>query len=79
MKNYVVAIFSAYQGDITQYKVSSESEFEAIKLAMIESCPNEDSKKSERDFQSSPHYPDNLEAQINYYSSGDLPVSVIEI
>jgi hypothetical protein len=57
MKNYVVGILSLFENNLEQFKVTAENEYEAVKIGMVEFCEDEESKKFEKEFQESEHYP----------------------
>lgn len=77
MRNYVVGILSMFENDLKLFKITAESEYEAVKKAMIEFCNDEDSKMNEIDWQNSDDYPKNIEEMISYYE--DVPFNIIEI
>lgn len=77
MRNYVVGILSMFENDLKLFKITAESEYEAVKKAMIEFCDDEDSKMNEIDWQNSDDYPKNIEEMISYYE--DVPFNIIEI
>ena len=77
MRNYVVGILSMFENDLKLFKITTESEYEAVKKAMIEFCDDEDSKMNEIDWQNSDDYPKNIEEMISYYE--DVPFNIIEI
>jgi DNA-binding protein len=78
MKNYVVALISFFDNDIKQLKVSAESEYEAVKKAVIE-FTSEEYKQSEIDFQNSEDYPKDIESLDEHFSNIEMDFSVIEI
>ena len=77
MRNYVVGILSMFENDLKLFKITAESEYEAVKKAMIEFCDDEDSKMNEIDWQNSDDYPKNIEEMIGCYE--DVPFNIIEI
>ncbi len=76
MKNYVVAIISFFDNEIKQFKITAESEYEAIKKGMIDLCESEESKQSERDYQNSEDYPKTIEEL--YYDEMDYSVTEVK-
>lgn len=79
MKNYIVAIISFFENNIKQFKIEAESEYEAVKKAMVEFCTTEDAKKSEIEFQNSGEYPIDIQELSFHYANCDMDFSVIEI
>lgn len=77
MKNYVVGIYSAYEGMVRLFKVVAENEYEAVKKGMIDIASNEESKQYEIDWQNSEEYPTDLEGLHSAYE--DSPFSVVEV
>ena len=78
MKNYVVAIISFFENKIKQFKVEAESEYEAVKKAMLE-FTSEEYRQDEIDHQNSEYYPNTIEEMKGYFPSCDMDFSVIEI
>lgn len=76
MKNYVVAIISFFDNEIKQFKIEAESEYEAVKKAMVE-FTGDKYKQSEIDWQKSEDYPTDLKELSEVQSEMDF--SVIEI
>mgnify|MGYP003542403740 FL=1 len=77
MRNYVVGILSMFENDLKLFKITAESEYEAVKKAMIEFCDDEDAKMCEIDWQNSDYYPKSIKEMINSYE--DIPFNIIEI
>ena len=77
MRNFVVGVLSTFENDLKLFKITAESEYEAVKKAMIEFCDDEDAKMYEIDWQNSDDYPKDLSGISNEYE--DLPFNVIEI
>lgn len=78
MKNYVVAIISFFENDIKQFKITAESEYEALKKGMVE-FTKEEYRQSEIDFQNSNEYPKDIDSLENLYHNSDMGFSIIEI
>lgn len=76
MKNYVVAIISFFDNKIKQFKIEAESEYEAVKKAMIEFA-GEKYRQSEIDWQKSEDYPTDLQGLEK--TQFEMDFSVIEI
>ena len=77
MKNYVVGILSMFENDLKLFKVTAESEYDAVKKGMIDFCPDEKGKQDEMQFQQSDVYPKTFEGLYAVYE--EIPFSVIEI
>ena len=77
MRNFVVGVLSTFENDLKLFKITAESEYEAVKKAMIDFCDDEYSKMHEIDWQNSDDYPKDLSGISNEYE--DLPFNVIEI
>ena len=77
MRNFVVGVLSTFENNLKLFKITAESEYEAVKKAMIEFCDDEDSKMNEIDWQNSDYYPKSIEEMINSYE--DIPFNIIEI
>lgn len=78
MKKFVVAIVSFFENEVKQFKIEAESEYEAVKKAMVEFTGDE-YKQSEIDLQNSKDYPQSIEEQNDYYLNCEMSFSVIEI
>ena len=78
MKNYVVAIISFFENNIKQFKVEADSEYDAVKKAMLE-FTSEEYRQDEIDFQKSKDYPQTIEEMNFHFGDCDMDVSVIEI
>lgn len=78
MKKYVVAYISFFDNDLVQIIIKAESEYEAIKKAMIELC-SEEYRQDEIDFQNDPEYPKTVEGQKRLAFNSDSMISAIEI
>jgi len=61
MKKYVVALISFFDNEIRQFKIEAESDYEAVKKAMVEFCDSEDGVKDQINWQNDPLFPVNLE------------------
>lgn len=79
MKNYVVGYLSFFENDLKQFKITAESDYEAIKKAMVEACSDEECKQSEIDWQSDESYPKDTESLIDMLYNSDVAINVIEI
>lgn len=77
MKNYVVGLLSLYENDLKLFKITAENEYEAVKKAMVEFCPDQHSKQAEIDWQNDSDYPKDFEGL--HYVYEEIPFSVIEI
>jgi len=77
MKNYIVGIFSSIHNKIKHFRVSSQSYYDAVKLAMIMFCSTDKEKSLEIEFQKSEDYPSDLCGLHSYYK--EITFSVIEI
>ena len=77
MKNYVVGILSMFENDLKLFKVTTKSEYEAVKIAMIMFNENQEARQAEIDWQNSEQYPDNYEDL--FYAYEETPFNVIEI
>lgn len=77
MKNYVVGILSLFENDLKLFKITAENKFEAVKKGMIEFCVDDESKKSEIDWQNSNEYPKDYDGL--FYAYEEVPFNVIEI
>lgn len=77
MRNYVVGILSMFENDLKLFKVVAESEYDAVKKAMVEFIPGPEGKQDEIDWQNSSDYPTDLKGL--YYVYEDFPFSVIEV
>jgi hypothetical protein len=77
---WVIAISNYLTGELTQYIVKDcDSEYSAIKSAILLSCASEESRLNESFFQSSKEYPSSAEDIIAYYNNADILISAIEI
>lgn len=79
MKNYVVALVSLFEGELKQFKIQSENEYEALKLACVEFWEKEEYKEDELDWQASDEYPQNYEDLKMCLINSDMFGNVIEI
>ena len=77
MRNFVVGVLSTFENNLKLFKITAESEYEAVKKAMIEFCDDEDAKMYEIDWQNSDDYPKSIEEMINCYE--DIPFNIIEL
>ena len=59
--------------------IQAESEYEAVKKAMVEAASKEEYKQDEIDWQASEDYPVNLEDLIEMLYNSDVAVNVIEV
>lgn len=75
MKNYIVAVISFFDNEIKQFEIVAESEYHAVKKAMIEFCHSEEGKKSEIEYQNSENYPTTLDDL--YYEEMDYSVTEV--
>lgn len=78
MKIYCVAILSFFDNEIHQFIITSNSPFNAVKLALLENC-NSEQKEAEIDWQNSDDYPTDLESLDDYLANGEIVFSVIKI
>ena len=74
----MVGYLSFFENEIVLTQVQAESEYEAIKVAMIE-ISSEETRQEEIEFQKSERYPENLDKLKEYYFDADLVVNVKEI
>lgn len=77
MKNYVVGILSLFENNLKQFKVTAENEYEAVKIAMVEFCDDEEGKRFEKEFQASEGYPTDYNGLWDVYE--EIPFNVIEV
>lgn len=77
MKKYVVGVLSMFENDLKLFKIEAESDYEAVKKAMVEFAANPESKQHEIDWQNSEDYPTDLEGLCRVYE--EVPFSVIEV
>lgn len=79
MKNYAVGYLTFFENELKMFKVQAESEYEAIKKAMVEAATKEEYKQDEIEWQESEKYPDNLEDLIEMLYNSDVAVNAIEV
>jgi hypothetical protein len=79
MKNYAVGYLTFFENELKMFKVQAESEYEAIKKAMVEAATKEEYKQDELEWQASEKYPDNLEDLIEMLYNSDVAVNAIEV
>jgi hypothetical protein len=79
MKNYAVGYLTFFENELKMFKIQAESEYEAIKKAMVESATKEEYKQDELEWQKSEKYPDNLEDLIEMLYNSDVVVNAIEV
>lgn len=79
MKNYAVGYLTFFENELKMFKVQAESEYEAIKKAMVEAATKEEYKQDELEWQASEKYPDNLEDLIEMLYNSDVTVNAIEV
>jgi len=78
MANFVVGYLSFFDNNLKLIKVEEESEYEAIKKAMISVC-EEEYKPEEIKWQNSDDYPKNKESLIDLLYNIDVAINIIEI
>lgn len=78
MKNYIVGYLSFFENDLKLLKITADSQYEAIKNAMLELCGDEECRKSEVAWQDSEDYPETLEDLIDMLYNSDIAINVIE-
>lgn len=74
MKKYVVGILSFYDNDLKLFRIDADSEYEAIKKAMLESCDNDE---GELELQNSDDYPKDVSGLYDLYE--EIPFNILEI
>lgn len=79
MNNYIVAILSFFENEIKQFRICAESEYEALKLGLIEFSVEKKNKQDELDYQNTTDYPKTKEELINQYINSEIALSVIKI
>lgn len=79
MKNYAVGYLTFFENELKMFKVQAESEYEAIKKAMVEAATKEEYKQDEIEWQASEKYPNNLEDLIEMLYNSDVAVNAIEV
>lgn len=79
MKNYVVGYLSFFENDLKLFKITAESDYMAIRQAMIDACSTEEGKQSEIDWQNSEDYPTDKESLIDMLYNSDVAINVTEI
>ena len=77
MKNYVVGIVSMFDNEMKLLKVQAESEYEAVKIGMINFYEDEGSQECETNWQNAEEYPKDFDGLILAYE--EMPFKVIEI
>ena len=77
MKNYVVGIVSLFDNELKLFPVIAESEYEAVKKAMVDFAGSDDAKKHELDWQNSESYPKDIAGLVDVYE--EIPFEVLEV
>lgn len=77
MANFVVGL-SFFDTELKLIKIEEESEYEAIKKAMVLNC-EEKYRESEIEWQKSENYPKDKESLISYLYESDILINIIEI
>ena len=77
MKKYVVGVLSMFENNLKIFKIVAESDYEAVKKAMVEFADDTENKQHEIDWQNSEDYPTNLEGLYSVYE--EVPFSVVEV
>lgn len=78
MKNFVVGIYSTFDGELKLFKQAAETDFDAVKRAMVDLCQTEEARASEVEYQKSFLYPANIPELLEIVGE-QMPFSVIEI
>ena len=78
-KCYVVGIISLFDNDLKQFQIYDESEYDALKQAMLLRCNNNRLRSAEAKFQNSPEYPKNFKNLEDLLLSLDVISSVVEV
>jgi hypothetical protein len=74
MKNYVVGIISLFENDLKLFKVTSVSEYEAVKEAMLKFSNNDEYEIA---WQNDKDYPKDYSELYSAYE--EIPFNIIEI
>lgn len=77
MKNYIVGIFSIFEGSLHLFKVTAENEYEAVKIGMMRLAIMTESEQYEEEWQKSEEYPKDIEGLHIAYV--EIAFSVIEV
>lgn len=78
MKNFVVGYLSFFDNELILEKIEAESDYEAIKKAML-NIVSEEYRQDEIDFQNSEEYPKKMSDLRDYFFNGDSVINVIEL
>ncbi len=78
MKNFVVGYLSFFENELKLFKIKSDSEYSAIKEAMVLAC-SEEYKQEEIEWQNSEDYPKDKDSLIEMLYNSDVAVELLEI
>lgn len=79
MEKFVVGYLSFFENDLKLFSIQAESEYEAIKKAMIEACSEDKYKESEIEWQNSEDYPKDKDSLIELLYNSDVVINVLKI
>lgn len=78
MKKYVVGYLSLFDYKLILHPVEAESEYEAIKKAMVEIC-SEEYRQDEINWQNDPEYPKDYNSLVELLANSDTFAEAIEV
>lgn len=78
MTNFVVGYLSFFDNELKLIKIEEESEYEAIKKAIVSVCDKE-YVQEEIAFQESEGYPKDKESLVDLMYDSDIAINIIEI